>query len=641
MCLLRPRILPHCVFRPAPCTFVFLGCAEGGGFKELLESLGLTVSVDGPGDLRVKPAALRRSLSKALANDEQASKTFLGEFSVFVQEHVVLRNCLLPLAVPNTGLTLRDAKVSLVRILLDVDRLQPRLINSLLERLLEFSVNEVDSDAMEASSEASCMPRLILNQLRHLDRVVNPQELARKMFEMADNSPMDVQREIITCLPDVIDDRAAACVTEGLEDMLKSKPELTVPILDAMSSLSLEDGVLVAVRDHVLEGLDSYEADAMPVVVKFILQSVDAECANAVVSRLRQNLALDSLSLHALTQGEMSSSQWCTSSSKMGESITLDAIKAGIRFQKITCDAWIKAIQDAKTAADHKAVDIFVLLMLHDIVNLKKQVNALVIRKIKAACFTAQLVAKTFELHGAALKHYFKPLLSIAELLMRNSNASTRAYSGVLYSHMFQCFDAYEQQEVVGALVTHVGSSDSQEVDQALSVLDALVRKHPVEMEPFFLFLKGMLDYIDNLAIHHTRVLFHMLSVLSTGSDGPDGSKADDLHIFIRKMLSKNTLQDKRVGVIGATMMIRALTEDRRETVEESMIDRSGSEEQAMSMLKLLRDQVLGDAEDAPARCANVAEDVLSASLLYDELASICLVNSVALPAQLLGCRAC
>ena len=151
--------------------------------------------MDGPGDLRVKPAALRRSLSKALANDEQASKTFLGEFSVFVQEHVVLRNCLLPLAVPNTGLTLRDAKVSLVRILLDVDRLQPRLINSLLERLLEFSVNEVDSDAMEASSEASCMPRLILNQLRHLDRVVNPQELARKMFEMADNSPMDVQRE--------------------------------------------------------------------------------------------------------------------------------------------------------------------------------------------------------------------------------------------------------------------------------------------------------------------------------------------------------------------------------------------------------------------------------------------------------------
>ena len=58
----------------------------------------------------------------------------------------------------------------------------------------------------------------------------------------------------------------------------------------------------------------------------------------------------------------------------------------------------------------------------------------------------------------------------------------------------------YEQQEVVGALVTHVGSSDSNEVDQALGVLDQLVRKHPTDMEPFFIFLKGMLDYIDNLA---------------------------------------------------------------------------------------------------------------------------------------------
>lgn len=331
------------------------------------------------------------------------------------------------------------------------------------------------------------------------------------------------------------------------------------------------------VRDLVLDGLNAYEADCMPVVVKFVLQSVDATCANAVVSRLRQNLALESLTLSAESQGEMTSSQWCAKSSKIGESITLDAIKAGIRFQKITCDAWIKAIQEPKTAAEHKAVDIFVLLMLHDIVNLKKQVNSLIIRKIKAGCFTSQLLAKTFERHGAALKVYFKPLLSVAELLMRNSSPQTRAVASTLYSRMFQAFSSYEQQEVVGALVTHVGSSDSCEVDTALDVLDALVRRHSDEMEPFFLFLKGMLDYIDNLAIRHTRVLFHMLSVLSTDGDGSD-SKYDDLHIFIRKMLSKNTLHDKRVGVIGATMMIRALTEDRRETIEESVVDQPGTQ---------------------------------------------------------------
>ena len=169
-----------------------------------------------------------------------------------------------------------------------------------------------------------------------------------------------------------------------------------------------------------------------------------------------------------------------------------------------------------------------------------------------------------------------------------------------------------------------------------------------------------------------------MLSVLSTGGDAAE-TKYDELHIFIRKMLSKNTLHDKRVGVIGATMMIRALTEDRRNTVEESMMTSAGDTEsqasilwhtagyawhefplyhpvvqrleeflgpvtpmmhlyllQAIHLLALVKNQILGDDETGVAKTANVAEDVLAAGLLYDELASVCLVNRVSLPESLL-----
>ena len=190
---------------------------------------------------------LRRSLSAKLQGDEQACKTFLGEFSVFTQDPMAFRNCLLPLSAPNNtgGFTLKDARVSLIRILLDIDRLQPRLINSLLERILEFSADTMDTDLTTSMSETS-MPRLILNQLQQLDRMTNPKEVARKMFEIADDAPMDVQREIIICLPDVIDDRALPNVTEGLLEMFTDKPEQIVPILDALSSLSLEDEELAS-----------------------------------------------------------------------------------------------------------------------------------------------------------------------------------------------------------------------------------------------------------------------------------------------------------------------------------------------------------------------------------------------------------
>jgi Fanconi anemia group D2 protein len=77
---------------------------------------------------------------------------------------------------------------------------------------------------------------------------------------MADSSPVDVQREIITALPQSIDDRATQTVTEALQEMLSTKPELTVPVLDALSNLDLDEAVLDEVRDQVLDGLDSYGA---------------------------------------------------------------------------------------------------------------------------------------------------------------------------------------------------------------------------------------------------------------------------------------------------------------------------------------------------------------------------------------------
>jgi hypothetical protein len=71
--------------------------------------------------------------------------------------------------------------MSLVRVMLGVDRLQPRIINSLLERLLEFSIDDAEETEApvaagdELALDISTMPRLILSQLRWLEKICRPE----------------------------------------------------------------------------------------------------------------------------------------------------------------------------------------------------------------------------------------------------------------------------------------------------------------------------------------------------------------------------------------------------------------------------------------------------------------------------------
>ena len=45
-------------------------------------------------------------------------------------------------------------------------------------------------------------------------------------------------------------------------------------------------------------------------------------------------------------------------------------------------------------------------------------------------------------------------------------------------------------QEVVGALVTHIGSGYATEADASLDVLSEIVEAHPDKMAPFAIFVK-------------------------------------------------------------------------------------------------------------------------------------------------------
>ena len=79
----------------------------------------------------------------------------------------------------------------------------------------------------------------------------------------------------------------------------------------------------------------------------------------------------------------------------------------------------------------------------------------------------------------------------MAELLLRSSSSGDTNVPEALYYGIFCTFDVYCRQEVVGALVSHVGSGFSREIDSALAVLYRLTTERTDDMSFFYVFLKG------------------------------------------------------------------------------------------------------------------------------------------------------
>ncbi|XP_077386659.1 Fanconi anemia group D2 protein isoform X2 [Festucalex cinctus] len=311
--------------------------------------------------------------------------------------------------------------------------------------------------------------------------------------------------------------------------------------------------------------LTAVQLEDLPVVVKFILHSISASDAYEVVCGLRQKLELEQCVLPpVLSQSRRKSKEAATSNSTTATTgsqdvITLivDAIKSAVRFQKTISEAWLKAIESVEEVEGHKVIDLLVLFILHSTnANQSRRGAEKVLKmKVRTGLISEALLQKTFKANKQVLRGYFASILALAQSLLRSPDPCVVPFAGHMYRHSFTAFDTYCQQEVVGSLVTHVCSGVGGEVDMALELLCGLVTEKPTDMGPYAVFVKGILDYLDNLAPQQIRRLFHLLSGLAFGSQ--QGSHIqDDMHIVIRKQLSSTVPKYKRIGIIGGVMII-------------------------------------------------------------------------------------
>lgn len=595
---------------------------NGSIFVRLLKASGLTLKTgENQNQLGVDQIIFQRKLFQALRKHPSYPKVieeFVNGLESYTEDCDNLRNCLLSCE------RLQDEEASmgtfysksLIKLLLGIDILQPAIIKMLFEKVPQFLFEKESSDGIN-------MSRLIINQLKWLDRIVDSKDLTTQMLQLISVAPVNLQHDFITSLPEILGDSQHATVGKELSQLLMQNTSLTVPILDVFSSLRLDPKFLSEIRKVVMGKLSSVRLEDLPVIVKFILHSVTDATSLEVISELREKLNVQHFILPSQVQasqsklknkGPASSSRNQENSDKDCVVLVFDVIKSAIRYEKTISEAWIKAIERIESAAEHKALDVAMLLILYSTSTQTKKTTEKVLRnKIQSGCIQEQLLDSTFSTHYLVLKDICPSILLLAQTLFHSQDQRIVLFGSLLYKHAFKFFDTYCQQEVVGALVTHVCSGNEAEVDAALDVLLELTVLSSSAMRLNAVFVKGILDYLENMSPQQIRKIFCILSTLAFSQQpGTSNHIQDDMHLVVRKQLSSTVFKYKLIGIIGAVTMAGIMAEDRCVPSNSSQRRAESTSEQCTQVTSLLQ-LVHSCTEHSP----------WASSLYYDEFANL------------------
>lgn len=130
---------------------------------------------------------------------------------------------------------------SLVRVLLLVPSIQLELQIMLLEKLPEYFDSTNGLGVSSSLSIQSDVARLVLNQFRWLDFLVDSKVLGEKLFEVLSICPFNMKKEMIGSLPEIIGDQNNETVVESLKQMLEEDSSIIVSVLDSFSNLNLDE----------------------------------------------------------------------------------------------------------------------------------------------------------------------------------------------------------------------------------------------------------------------------------------------------------------------------------------------------------------------------------------------------------------
>ena len=333
-------------------VYVYLGkrssssvSANDSTFYRILNETGLHLSRsrDQFNQLNIDQAVFKFKLTQKLHHDfaHELADEICDGFLKHVEKSFCFNQCLLatrliPLNADSTPIV----QESVVRLLLSIEKLQPKIVTILLETMPEFMEDSLRDNNL-TKEEFQQIPGLILNQLKWLDCIVDGKELCSKLLEILTIAPVELQRNIITSLPEILDDGAHRTVALHLKELLKTDLQLTSAIIDCFTNLHLSDDISTDILTVALQRVDSADFADLPSLLSFILQSAATLDIESVILQLREKLTLPSTFVAPLISSTPRSR--CTRGIQSGnEFMVFDSLRSLICFQTKVADGWMK-----------------------------------------------------------------------------------------------------------------------------------------------------------------------------------------------------------------------------------------------------------------------------------------------------------
>ncbi|KAK6238576.1 hypothetical protein QUC31_004045 [Theobroma cacao] len=571
--------------------------AEGG--CTLINPLGAP-------SLPADPYKLRRYLSGLFSSSSEDRSLFLSGFSSYIQTSSNLRRVL----ISSDGSSFAPTRSeSLVRHLLLVAPIQFDLQIMLLEKLPEY-FDIVSGDSQTLLSLEDDVARLIINHLRWLDFVVDPSSFTDKLMQVLSICPLHLKKEIIGSLPEIVGDQNNKTVIDSLEQMLHEDPSIIVPVLDSFSNFNLDDQLQEQVITIALSCIRTIDAEQMPCLLRFLLLSATQVNVRRIISQIREHLKFLSVpNTHTLQKNKLKGKLLVDNT----EASILDALRSSLQFKSILCQEILKELNGLEKPRDHKIIDIWLLVLLYtNGESMRKSIEKVFKKKVIEGCIQEVMLDQCIYGNKELAKEYFLSLLSLSEYLLACKEQKARDFGIYMYTLLFEEFaDTYSRQEVLGALVTHVGSGVKSEVSSALQVMASLATKHAQELIPLSSHINGILDYLEGLTVENLHKVYevfsHMALLARSSSDCFGSSIANELLIIVRKQVSHPDLKYKKMGLIGILKIVSCLGDASNVTLS-SPFQKSNTEE----ALELL--------ETSLESCKQLC---LSLIFFYDELTAI------------------
>ncbi|KAF8413568.1 hypothetical protein HHK36_001559 [Tetracentron sinense] len=569
----------------------------------LLADAGCTLNnPNGPPCLPPDPHKLRRLLDLRFSSDPSLLSDFLSGFHSYtrnpqnLQRSVVLQihsinNLFFPTNMQFSRVLMSSTRDgsnrsdSLGRVLLLLAPVQLQLQHMLLEKIPEYF--SMDLGGCSSSLLEEDVARLILNHFRWLDFLVDSKAFTDKLLEVLSICPLQLKKEIIGSLPEIIGDQNNETVVASLELMLQEDSAVIVPVLDSFSNLNLDDQLQEQVITIALSCIRTVDAENMPCLLRFLLLSATPVNVRRIISQIREQLKFVGITESRVVRNKKLKGKSVLDNS---EASILYALRSSLRFKNLICQEILKELKCLDKARDHKVIDVWLLMLIYtNGGSLQKNVEKIFKKKILEGCFQEAMFDQCIHGNRELVRDYLPSFISVSEYLLACKEQKPREFGIHIYTSLFEEFiDTYSRQEVLGALVTHIGSGISYEVNSALETMVLLASKYSEELIPLSSYINGILDYLEgfnNENLHKVYEVFSHLALSARSSaDSVGSSIANELFMIVRKQVSNPDLKYKKMGIIGTLKIVYCLG-DTNNANSLSSSQKSNSDE-ALELLK-------------------------------------------------------